>query len=88
MYWDSYPDDVKQYVRQDCLRAIGDASPLIRATVGIIITNTVCKEGLNKWPALLTTLCEMIDSLDYNTCEVKKKNKLNSVKNRPKKVGL
>lgn len=81
MFWDSYPDDVRQYVRQECLQAIGDQSPLIRATVGIIITNTVCKEGLNKWPTLLDSLCHMIDSQDYNTCEVRQKNCFESRQN-------
>uniref|UniRef100_A0A915KY87 Transportin-1 n=1 Tax=Romanomermis culicivorax TaxID=13658 RepID=A0A915KY87_ROMCU len=69
LFWDTYPSEVKEYVRQECLKAIGHSSPLIRATVGIIITNTVCKEGLQQWPTLLGDLCSLMDSADYNTCE-------------------
>lgn len=50
--------------------AVGDASPLIRATVGILITTIANKGSLMNWPQLLPTLCEMLDSQDYNICEV------------------
>jgi hypothetical protein len=53
------------------LSAVGDASPLIRATVGILITTIAYKEELIHWPALLPALCNMLDSHDYNVCEVK-----------------
>lgn len=72
LLWDAYPAEVRQYIRQECLLAIGDPSALIRATVGIIVTNIVSKEGILQWPNLLPTLCNMIDSKDFNVCEVRK----------------
>lgn len=59
---------VSNFIKQECLLAIGDPSPLIRATVGIIIT-TIASKGLETWPDLLPALCNMLDSQDYNVCE-------------------
>lgn len=50
--------------------AVGDPSPLIRATVGILITTIASKGGLANWPQLLPSLCDMLDSQNYNICEV------------------
>lgn len=58
-----------EYIKQECLMALGDPSPLIRATVGIIITTIANKGGLHTWPELLPTLCEMLDSQEYSVCE-------------------
>lgn len=60
---------IVEYIKQECLNAIGDPSPLIRATVGILITTISSKGGLQHWPQLLPALCEMLDSADYNVCE-------------------
>lgn len=49
--------------------ALGDPSPLIRATVGILITTIANKGGILNWPELLPTLCEMLDSTEYSICE-------------------
>ena len=53
------------------MSAVGDPSPLIRATVGILITTTASKGELPAWPELLPRLCEMLDSPNYNVCEVR-----------------
>ena len=66
----SYPDDLKQYVKQTSLKAIGDPSRLIRATIGMIITAIAQKGDLSTWPELLPTLCTLIDSQNINTAEV------------------
>lgn len=58
-----------EIVRDECLQAVGDPSPLIRATVGILITTIASKGSLVSWPGLLPALCEMLDSQDYNVCE-------------------
>ncbi|ETN63269.1 importin beta-2 [Anopheles darlingi] len=58
-----------EYIKQECLRALGDPSPLIRATAGILITTIANKGGLQNWPELLPTLCDMLDSQDYSVCE-------------------
>ena len=58
-----------EYIKQECLMALGDPSPLIRATAGILITTIANKGGLQNWPELLPTLCDMLDSQDYSVCE-------------------
>lgn len=62
-FWAGLPGEVQEFVRAECLRAIGDGSALIRATCGIIVTNIVVVEaGVGRWPALLPALCAAIDS--------------------------
>ncbi|EDX16000.1 GD11648 [Drosophila simulans] len=58
-----------EYIKHECLQAVGDSSPQIRATVGILITTIASNIGLNNWPQLLPSLCEMLDNQDYNMCE-------------------
>ena len=62
--------EIIEYIKQECLMAVGDSSPLIRATVGILITTIASSGNLLNWPQLLPALCEMLDSQDYNVCEV------------------
>ncbi|XP_055382559.1 transportin-1 [Condylostylus longicornis] len=61
--------EILEYIKQECLMAVGDPSPLIRATVGILITTIAGNGGIVHWPQLLPSLCEMLDSQDYNVCE-------------------
>ena len=65
-----FPDNVKEFVKTECLEAIGDPSPLIRATIGILITTIAQKGELIHWPQLLPSLCQLLDSEDYSVCEV------------------
>ncbi len=58
-------------MKSECLSAIGDPSPLIRATVGILVTTIVQKGKLISWPDLLPLLCHLLDSGDYTVCEVR-----------------
>lgn len=60
---------VTNFIKTECLQAVGDPSPLIRATVGILITTIACKGDLATWPELLPALCTMLDSTEYNICE-------------------
>lgn len=68
-HYENLPPSVTDFVKSECLTAVGDTSPLIRATVGILIT-TIASRGINSWPELLPALCQMLDSADYNVCEV------------------
>lgn len=70
MLWGRLPEPIRQYVKNKTLLAISDCHPLIRATVGIIITTIVVHEGIAQWPALLPTLCNMLDGSDENLQEV------------------
>lgn len=61
---------VSPFIKQECLQAVGDPSPLIRATIGILITTIACHlRELREWPELIPTLSGMLDSQDYNVCE-------------------
>lgn len=39
--------------------------------LGILITTIASKGELQNWPDLLPKLCSLLDSEDYNTCEVR-----------------
>ncbi|KAJ7323741.1 Transportin-1 [Desmophyllum pertusum] len=67
--YETFPDQVKEFIKSECLEAIGDPSPLIRATIGILVTTIAAKGDLTNWPQLLPTLCQLLDSEDYNVCE-------------------
>lgn len=64
-----FPPECRSFVKAECLIAIGDPSPLIRATIGILIT-TIAQKEFGTWPELLPTLLSFLDSEDYNLCEV------------------
>ncbi|CAG0890893.1 unnamed protein product [Darwinula stevensoni] len=64
-----FPSEVTAFIKSECLNAIGDPSPLIRATVGILITTIASKGELATWPELLPRLCELLDSEEYLICE-------------------
>lgn len=42
---------------------------MIRGTIGILITTIASRGELYNWPELLPTLCMLLDSDDYNSCE-------------------
>ncbi|VDN02526.1 unnamed protein product [Thelazia callipaeda] len=66
LLWERLPEPVRQFVRNKTLQAISDSHPLIRATVGIVVTSIVLHEGISQWPTLLPTLCNMLESSDMN----------------------
>ncbi|XP_070295631.1 transportin-1 [Salvelinus sp. IW2-2015] len=68
-HYQNFPNGVSDFIKSECLQNIGDASPLIRATAGILITTIASKGELQNWPELLPKLCLLLDSEDYNTCE-------------------
>ncbi|TKS84672.1 Transportin-1 Importin beta-2 [Collichthys lucidus] len=68
-HYQNFPNGVSDFIKSECLQNIGDSSPLIRATVGILITTIASKGELQNWPELLPKLCQLLDSEDYNTCE-------------------
>ncbi|XP_060757620.1 transportin-2 isoform X1 [Neoarius graeffei] len=68
-HYQNFPPTVADFIKQECLGNIGDPSPLIRATIGILITTIASKGELQTWPELLPQLCNLLNSEDYNTCE-------------------
>lgn len=73
-YYESMPADVKEYMRVACLESLGDQSPLIRATVGILLSTLVQKMtecGELAQPEMLVALVQCLDSPTYNVVEVR-----------------
>ncbi|XP_060578351.1 transportin-1-like, partial [Ruditapes philippinarum] len=68
--FEKFPPEVASFIKSECLNSIGDPSPLIRATIGILITTIVAKGDLRNWQELLPALCQCLDSEDYSVCEV------------------
>ncbi|KAK0088459.1 hypothetical protein PV325_011988 [Microctonus aethiopoides] len=68
-HFQKFVPEVTNFIKQECLSAVGDPEPMIRATVGILITTIASKGELTAWPELLPALCQMLDSQDYNVCE-------------------
>ena len=48
-HYEKFPSEVTEFIKQECLSSIGDPSPLIRATIGILITTIAAKGGLENW---------------------------------------
>lgn len=68
-HYHNFPPEVTNFIKMECLQNVGDPSALIRATIGILITTIASKGELTNWPELLPSLCQLLDSEDYNTCE-------------------
>lgn len=49
------------------------------SATGILITTIASKGELQNWPELLPKLCLLLDSEDYNTCEVRKRSDENKL---------
>lgn len=71
LYYNNFPEEIRSFIHQHSMLAIDDASPLIRATAGTLISTIAMRGGLANWPSLLPTLCQYIDSSQYFTCEVR-----------------
>lgn len=68
-HFNKFPTEVAVFIKAECLSAVGDPSPLIRATVGILITTIASRGELVNWMELLPSLCAMLDSDNYTVCE-------------------
>ncbi|XP_065175090.1 transportin-1-like [Sycon ciliatum] len=71
-YYGDLPEEVKHYARVCCLESLGDAAPLVRTTVGILLSTIVKKmteDGELAQPEMLAALMSCLDSPDYNVCE-------------------
>lgn len=51
---------VKEYIKQNCLRGIADPSPLVRSTIGSVIT-TILTAGQD-WPQLVPALVNLLSN--------------------------
>ena len=66
----TFPAEVTKFIKQECLKCVGDRSPLIRATIGILITTIATKGNILSWPELVPTLMTCLDSDSIETVEV------------------
>lgn len=65
----TFPPEVTDFIKRECLQAIGNSSISIRNTIGTLITTIASGGELGNWPELLPTLCGLLDSEDFNACE-------------------
>ena len=70
VYYASFPAEIKSFIKQEAIQAIGDPSPLIRATAGTLISTIAMRGELTNWPELLPTLFHFIEDPNYTMCEV------------------
>jgi transportin-1 len=65
-----FPAEVTTFIKQECLSSIGDQSPLIRATIGILVTTIVAKGELRNWQELLLPTLKLHLIRDYGFHEI------------------
>eukprot|EP01134_Creolimax_fragrantissima_P004304 CFRG4304T1 len=61
--YETFPPHIREYIKNHCQLCIGDKSPLIRATVGILVT-TLCAHDNSVMVSFLHNLCQLVDSGD------------------------
>lgn len=54
-----------------CLLRLSKLNVSFAPPQGILITTIASKGELQTWPELLPQLCNLLNSEDYNTCEVR-----------------
>jgi hypothetical protein len=73
-FYHDFPVDVATFIKAEALRCLGDPAPLIRATLGILITTIAFRGKIGSWPELLPTLMHYIgtdlQTPDLPLCEV------------------
>ncbi|GAU89346.1 hypothetical protein RvY_01903 [Ramazzottius varieornatus] len=60
--WENFHNTTQELIKHECVASIGDSSPLVRATIGILVTTIVSKGGLRTWTDLLPKLSQCLDS--------------------------
>lgn len=61
-HYQSFPDELKEYIKKSSLDLLRDSSSVIRATVGVLITNVAATGELFTWTDLLPTLGQLLNS--------------------------
>ena len=69
-HYETLPSSTIDLIKVECLSSLADPSSLIRATVGILITTIHGRGSIQNWPELVPTLCNLLDSGDFNAVEV------------------
>lgn len=58
----AWPAAIQTIVKDELIRAVGDADKFVRNTVGIVVTHILAMSGgLERWKRLLPQLVSMLD---------------------------
>lgn len=68
-HYTSFPTELKEFLKKHSLDLLRDSSPVIRQTVGILITNIAACGELLSWPELLPTLGQMLTASEVEIVE-------------------
>jgi hypothetical protein len=55
-----------KFIQQCSLASLGDPLPLVRGTIGIVITTLLSNFGVDSWPELLPSLLQILDQQQQN----------------------
>lgn len=67
--WSHLPAHVKEYVKAQCLKCIGDVNHGVRNAVGTIVTSIATATYLDDWPDLPHQLLALLGHADSNTVD-------------------
>lgn len=68
-HYHTFPNELKDFIRKKSLDLLRDPSSVIRATVGILITNVAACGELYSWSELLPTLGQLLTSNEIEIVE-------------------
>lgn len=68
-HYHNFPNELKDFIRKKSLELLTDSSSVIRATVGILITNVAACGELYTWTELLPTLGQLLNSNEIEIVE-------------------
>jgi hypothetical protein len=65
-YYKRMSPDVRQYIKEEVIRLIGDQKTMIRRTVGTILTTIIEVGTLKECPGLLRLFLQLLSTNDFN----------------------
>lgn len=68
-HYSTFPQDLKDFIKKRSLELLRDTSPVIRSTVGILITTIATNGELFTWTELLPTLGQMLNANELEIVE-------------------
>lgn len=68
-HYQTFPNELKDFIKKRSLDLLGDPSAVIRATVGVLITNVAASGELFTWTELLPTLGQLLASNELEIVE-------------------
>lgn len=68
-HYQGFPNELKDFIKRGALELLRDPSSVIRATVGILITNVAASGELFTWNELLPTLGQLLNANEIEVVE-------------------